>query len=830
MRTRSFLTLAMLALTAVGSAQTQSTVVDPSKVEASPLEQWVRSVLKPVPVAKPKNEITPGYVLVKFRQDTASALATGRRNIAKPVALAGATFRNQIGKTGWTVWKIDKSLDPREYADQLMRSGEVVYAQPMNRIYPLLNVPNDGDWSYVESGEPMVPLGEDASFRRLWYLDDTFAFEAWEDFPNQWYSAATRPTDSPIIAVIDTGCDMTHPDFINSFGTGTDVAEGGQLIHALSQQFSFGEIVEDGTVMDFQGHGTHVAGLALAAGNNGSWNGKGMIGSGYPCRGVILRVFDETGYGSDADAAAAMFYAADNGVDIINLSLGTENYSQLFQDAVTYATQKGVLVVVASNEDGAGGGDLGPIYPAACSGALAVTANGPNMFHAGDYYAGTGMYLDVAAPGGNVVLDLSDAENPIAMYQYMYSTTATYDHAIMYAVQGGPPVGYELGYGYLPGTSMATPWVAGAAGLYYFKHNMRNGMGHDNWRTHRAIQRSAWGVYGAPKGSWEPNQGYGSLDMWSLLNDIDTRGATAGGIDGIVYLNGTATANVTVRARKLGSVTTFSTTTQADGTYRFDQLPEGVFEVWSAPGGNERRKLSYVVPGSDTTATDFWCGTYTGDSTPPVIRGSISATVGSGTNGEPQLELDQWAYDTETGIDRLRVRIGSKPGLGDLMPDTEIPIMGRHLSVPISRTAAYGRRFATLTYVNGAELSAATTIQIGQSESFAATPVSVSTPSSLALGQSFTAIVSVRNTGSKPWSASSYPKFALGSVNPSGTMRWGVNRVGLRVPVVRPGETAVFEFQCTAPSTPGSHSFQWQMMQGSTYFGTATANRTITVQ
>src|SRR5256885_4946842 len=101
----------------------------------------------------------------------------------------------------------------------------------------------------------------------------------------------------------------------------------------------------------------------------------------------------------------------------IYLSLGSTNFSQLFQDAVTYAFQRGSAVICAGNENGNGGGNLGPIYPAACSGALGVTANAPDYFSADDYYAGYGSYVDIAAPGGDLV-----AGADYYIIQYVWST------------------------------------------------------------------------------------------------------------------------------------------------------------------------------------------------------------------------------------------------------------------------------------------------------------------------------------------------------------------------------------------------------------------------
>ena len=136
---------------------------------------------------------------------------------------------------------------------------------------------------------------------------------------------------------------MDHPDFANAGSPSTDSAFGGQLDKALSKRFELGE--EAAGSPDRRERPRHPRrGPRPRRRQQRRFNGHGVVGTGYACRGMILRVFDDQGVGTDADAAAAMYYAADHGADVINISLGTENFSQLFQDAATYAIQKGSLV------------------------------------------------------------------------------------------------------------------------------------------------------------------------------------------------------------------------------------------------------------------------------------------------------------------------------------------------------------------------------------------------------------------------------------------------------------------------------------------------------
>lgn len=618
----------------------------------------------------PMNETLPGQVLVKFRPSFATRLLEGSPEGTSAAAagalVPGGRIVSQVGRSGWTLWSVPAATDVRALIETIKKRPEVLAAQPSNRIYPLIPAPNDPDWSVYEDSEDLVFSleGDVEPFRRVWHLEETQALAGWSIWPNTYYTAANKPADPPIIAVIDTGCDMNHPDFANAGGANTDSQFGGQLDKAHSVRFELGEQV-DGTPEDLNGHGTHVTGIALASGNNGSFVGHGTLGTGYPCKGMVLRVFDDQGVGSDADAAAAIYYAIDHGADVINLSLGTTNFSQLFQDACTYAFQSGALVVASGNENGSGGGNLGPIYPAACSGVLAVSANGPDQIPAVATYSGYGPYIDIAAPGGDVLID-QNPFNPSYKIQFVWSTasrdpnTALHQNSVLV-----PP--YDLNYAYLAGTSMASPCVAGAAGLYYGKNGLDQKTGWANLRAYRALERSAANVMGAPRGSWEPYQGYGSLDIESLLLDSNARGATVGAFEGIVYYNGTALGNVTVRAAKPGSRVKYQTSTRPDGSYRFELLPPGVYNVTAIPFGAAKTKSATVVVGSDQTGVDFWCGSYSGDETTPTVgRFDVLSFTSTG------LSVRHWAYDTETGIDRMSFRIGSTPGGTNVLADTEV--------------------------------------------------------------------------------------------------------------------------------------------------------------
>ncbi|HLO99082.1 MAG TPA: S8 family serine peptidase, partial [Fimbriimonas sp.] len=548
-----------------------------------------------------------------------------------------------------------------------------------------------------ESGTYFLNFSDETPFfRRTWHFDDTDAKAAWEVWPNQYYTAANKPNNNtPMIAVIDSGCDMDHPDFRNAGGAGTDVSQGGQLDKSKSVRFRLGDVVVGGSPTDLNGHGTHVAGLALAAANNGGYNGGGTLGTGYGCKGMIINCLEENGSGLDSDVAAAIMWAVDNGADIVSLSVGTEFFNQVMQDAVTYATEKGAVVVCAGNEDGNGGGDLGPIFPAATSGSLGVTANGPDQIFAS--YAGYGYYVDVAAPGGDfqTVGDIFGGNGYIKI-QFDWSTATRYDNYITLNGLAAPP--YLLDYSYLAGTSMATPVVSGAIGHYMAKNNLRKG-DWSNRKAYRAVQRSAFSEN--PFGGWGLANGYGSLNMLGLMNDSDERIAEIGGVEGIVYSSGTPTSNVAVRARKWDAATntlsgvTYSTSTFANGNFRFDGMPAGLYQVWAIANASRKDMWVQVVPGSDFSGADFYCGTPVIDSDGPVVsRCNITASSATGLN------VSHWAYDPETRLEDIKFEVLDSSN-AVVVPGKRIFFESPIANFAFGTSLANGNYNLRATYTNG---------------------------------------------------------------------------------------------------------------------------------
>jgi subtilisin family serine protease len=241
-----------------------------------------------------------------------------------------------------------------------------------------------------------------------WALDTLSATTAW---------GASRGAGQ-IVAVIDTGVDGTHADLAGQLVSGMDY---------VGDSFSNGT----GTV-DPNGHGTHVAGIIAAK----QGNGIGIAGLAPDAKVMPIRVLNAQGSGYSSDVISGIVYAADHGATVINMSLGGTTASESMRSAIDYAISRNVVVLGAAgnNNTFCTAGSTAPwpasvcSYPGAFPNTIGVAATESNNTRAS--YSNQGAFIDVAAPGSNIL--------------------STYN--------GG-------GYVYASGTSMATPYAAAGVAL-----------------------------------------------------------------------------------------------------------------------------------------------------------------------------------------------------------------------------------------------------------------------------------------------------------------------------------------------------------------------------
>ena len=190
----------------------------------------------------------------------------------------------------------------------------------------------------------------------------------------------TPNTERPIIAILDTGVDITHPDLEaniwtnpNENANGYDDDNNGFKDDLHGWDF----VNKTGDVRDYNSHGTHCAGIAAAVGTNG----KGVVGANPNAYIMPVTVMQSNGTGALSTIIEGINYAKNNGADIISMSIGTYAYSIALEQALAQAYQNSVLVAAAGN-DGAyidprctpPGFPSGAMYPAAFTFVLGVQA------------------------------------------------------------------------------------------------------------------------------------------------------------------------------------------------------------------------------------------------------------------------------------------------------------------------------------------------------------------------------------------------------------------------------------------------------------------------
>ena len=293
---------------------------------------------------------------------------------------------------------------------ELRRIPGVVAAAPPVELH-LLEDPVPPDPTPTPVPSP-VPPPNDPLWNDQWGPDAIGARGAW---------ALTRGRAEIVVAVIDSGVDVGHPDLAGRLIRGTDTGSG------------------DRDPSDENGHGTHVAGIVAAA----TGNARGVGGTAPGVVVMPIKVMNDSGSIWEMAVAEGVSWAVARGARVINMSLGGSSESAAIDAAIDDARAKGVVVVAAAGNHTAGQPDPGVSQPAAYGPVLAVAAvadGGAVLGEPGDparygwaTFSNTGPQVDLAAPGMSILSTLPRwASSP---------------------------------YGYARGTSMATPFVSAAAAL-----------------------------------------------------------------------------------------------------------------------------------------------------------------------------------------------------------------------------------------------------------------------------------------------------------------------------------------------------------------------------
>jgi len=383
------------------------------------------------PVAKVRAEKTPaassGARLTRhqadFRPGEVIFKADGKQAEADILKKYRLRVIRRDQRLGYVLAGVQAGTEIWPTVSRLQKEKHVYYAQP-NYTYSLLGRVND------------------PQLARQWAVPKIKAEQGW----------GTLGKTSPVImAVLDTGIDVNHPDLKNK------LVPGMNAVNPLK------------SARDSEGHGTHVAGIAGAALNNGV--GVAGVAGITGVKIMPVKVFDEGG-GSDTTISDGLIWAVDHGARVINMSFGSFYQSEVLNEAINYAYDKGVILVAAAGN----WASQEVSYPAGLAKVIAVSATGKDGKLA--EFSSFGPQIDVSAPGDKIYSTYWDP--------YKGST-----------------------YSELSGTSMASPMVAGLAALLLAKNPKLTGED-----VRQIIEVSAADL-GDP--GWDPRYGHGQIDVHKAL-------------------------------------------------------------------------------------------------------------------------------------------------------------------------------------------------------------------------------------------------------------------------------------------------------------------------
>lgn len=325
----------------------------------------------------------------------------------------------------------------------------------------------------VASAAPAQAATKDPLFAKQWGLGQIRAEQAWP---------VSKGT-GVVIAIVDTGVDLGHPDLAKKLVPGATFVDCGQTSCGNGDWKG-----PDGVADADDVHGTHVAGIAAAI----TGNGVGVAGVAPNAKIMPIKVLEQ-GSGSFEDIASGIRYAVNHGAKVVNLSLGAIPGGQALTltgliadvtDAIAYANSKGVAVIAAA------GNETAPLCdtPAWEPGALCVVATDRNELKA--WYSNLGTKLDlkaVAAPGGAGLIACDDD---------VWSSVPR--------GTGSAACG-QANYDAFAGTSMATPHVAGVAALLFAQ-------GRSLSNVYSVLMSTARTPVTGLRGVYTPEYGFGIVD------------------------------------------------------------------------------------------------------------------------------------------------------------------------------------------------------------------------------------------------------------------------------------------------------------------------------
>ncbi|MGB2865769.1 MAG: S8 family serine peptidase [Sedimentisphaerales bacterium] len=403
----------------------------------------------------------PDEIIVKFKP------GVSRSEVAKINSQHGTSVIYTSPFAGFKRFKIPKGLGAAKMVEILSKNPNVEYAE-LNYVAYALMVPNDPYYSPYQ-----------------WHLDNPVyggigMEEAWD------LSSGVGVT----VAVIDTG--VAYEDRVDAIPIGGS-GKFRYVTYKLAPDLAkttfvpgYDFVNDDDHPNDDQGHGTHVTGTIAQSTNNNI----GVAGVAYNCSIMPIKVLNSSGSGTYADIADGIYFAANNGAEVINMSLGGSSGSITLMDAVAYAhDEKSVTIVCSSGNEGSA---TTVLYPAAYD-DYCIAVGATNYLEQVTGYSNCGASLDLTAPGGDGVDNNGDG--------YMDGVLQQTHNGSNYS---------DFGYYFYTGTSMAAPHVSGVAALL-----ISNGVATTPDQVRGALESTAEDK-GA--GGWDSEYGWGIIDAYAALH------------------------------------------------------------------------------------------------------------------------------------------------------------------------------------------------------------------------------------------------------------------------------------------------------------------------
>lgn len=469
----------------------------------------------------------PDEIIVKFKAGVGDELI-GEINRRHETSFLGKSRSGRFRRL-----RIKKLRRVQEMLEKYRKDPNVEYAEP-NYIAHAFGAPTDPYYSYQ------------------WHLDNDvyggIGMEAAWDIENG------DPT--VVVAVIDTGVAYeNHSDLVcwYSWCWGDNYYLAPDLANTnFVPGYDF--VNADTHPNDDNGHGTHVTGTIAQSTNNRI----GVAGVAYNTSIMPVKVLDYAGSGYYSWIADGIYWATDNGANVINLSLGGPSYSLALEEAVAYAYNNGVTVIAAAGNDG--NAALG--YPAGYN--PYVIAVGATQFDETlAPYSNYGPDLDLVAPGGNTLVDQNGDGYVDGVLQQTFGNTTN-----------------DWGYWFYQGTSMATPHVSGVAALLISK-----GTATTPGEVREALQSTAKDL-GSP--------GFDTIYGWGLVNAYDALQWSEGSVDNPPTVNITSPMD---GATASGDVSIQVNVLDDGGVHHVDFYIDGILNetIYSSP---------YTITWDSTTVDD----------------------------------------------------------------------------------------------------------------------------------------------------------------------------------------------------------------------------------